>query len=146
MQRPVWVTSIIILQLLLGALFAGVCIYLLFLIRSPEMKQGPAEGILGLKIAVGIIAPMALLVIVAAWGMWKARQWGWWFALLTNLALAVTFVYSSIDDGRNNLDWEMVAMTAVIVGLIIFLLLPQVRGFYLRRDQSHLPSAVTLGD
>jgi hypothetical protein len=145
MQRPVWVTSIIVLQLLLGALFAGTCIYLLFLIRLPEMKQTPnaAEGILGLKIAVGIFAPMALLVVVAAFGMWKARQWGWWFALLTNLALAVIFVYSSIDDGWNNLDWEMVAMTAVIVALIIFLLLPQVRGFYLRRDQSHLRSAAT---
>jgi len=145
MQRPLWVTSVIILQLLLGALFAGVCIYLLFLIRSAEMKQGPdaAEGILGLKIAVGIIAPMAMLVIVAAWGMWKARLWGWWSALLTNLALVVIFVYSSIDDGWNNLDWEMVGMTAVLVTLIIFLLLPQVRRFYLRRNQSHVQSLAT---
>jgi len=145
MQRPLWVTSIIILQLLLGALFSGVCIYLLFLIRSPEMKQGPdaAEGVVGVKIAGGIIAPMALLVIVAALGMWKARRWGWWFALLTDLVLMVIFVYSSIDDGWNNLDWEMVALTAVLVALIIFLLLPQVRRFYLRRNQSHVPSAAT---
>jgi hypothetical protein len=75
--------------------------------------------------------------------MWKARQWGWWFALLTDLVLMVIFVYSSIDDGWNNLDWEMVAMTAVLVALIIFLLLPQVRRFYLRRNQSHVQSVAT---
>ena len=145
MQRPVWVTSIIILQLLLGVLFAGICIYLLFLIRSPQMKQTPdaAEGILGLKIAVGVIAPMALLLIVAAFGMWKTKRWSWWFALLTDLGLAIVFVYSSIDDGWNNLDWQMVALTSVLVALIIFLLLPQVRRFYLRRNQPHMPSAAT---
>ncbi|HWX92985.1 MAG TPA: hypothetical protein VNY29_10155 [Terriglobales bacterium] len=142
MQRPVWVTSIIILQLLLGMLFAGICTHLLFLIRSPEMKQAAdsAEGIAGLKIAVGVIAPMGLLLIVAAFGMWKNKRWSWWFALLTNLGLAIVFVYSSIGDGWA--DWEMVAMTAVLVALIVFLLLPPVRRFCLR-DEPHLPSAAT---
>ena len=72
------------LQRLLGMIFARICIHLLFLIRSPQMKQAAdaAEGIPGLKTLVGGTAPMGLFLIVAAFCMWKTRRWSWWFAVL----------------------------------------------------------------
>ena len=143
MRRPVWVTSVIVLELLLGLFFAGICVYFVFLMRSPGMKQAPgaAAAVLGLRIAVGIIAPLALLVMVGAYGMTRRQPWGWWFAFVIDMMVAFIFVYSTFDDGWSSLDWEMMGLTAISIALIVLLLLPQVRRFYRRTGKSETPLA-----
>ncbi len=120
---------------LCGVLFLGTCIVLLFLMRQPETKQGQnaAEAIFGLKVAAGILAPLALVVCVSAWGLWKRRLWGWWLALLMDAGLLGIFVYSMIDDGLASIDWDMAAVTAAAFVLVVLVLMPPVRRFYWAR-------------
>ena len=143
MLGSVWVKSVVLLQFVLGLLFAGLSIFLLFLIYSPATKQAPhsRESIVGLQIAVAIFAPVTLLVMVSAYGMWKARAWGWWWALVTDLCLECVFIYSMVDDGWDNFDWELAGFTLLPILLLVFLFLPAVRNFYLRRGEPSLPPA-----
>jgi hypothetical protein len=132
MRLPGWITGVVVAHVLCGVLLLGTCIVLLILIRQPDVKQGQdaAEAIWGLKVAVGIIAPLAAVVFVTAWGLWKKKLWGWWLALLTDAGLLGIFVYSMIDDGLNNIDWDMAALTVAAFVLVGLVLVPPVRRFY----------------
>jgi hypothetical protein len=143
MRRSPWVVGSVVLQLLLGLLIGGTCVFLLFLTRSTEIKQGQdaAETISGLKIAAGILGPPALLVLGGAYGLWKGKLWGWWFALLTDLGVTGLCLYSTVDDGWNNIDWEVAGFTLVPLLATVLLLVPAVRGFYWRVDDPTLPSS-----
>jgi hypothetical protein len=80
MKRPVWVTTIIVVQSLLALGLFGLGIYLLWLARSAETlnEKDGAEAAHGLVIAAGIFAPIAFLYLVSVLGLWRARRWGWW--------------------------------------------------------------------
>jgi uncharacterized membrane protein (DUF2068 family) len=145
MKRAGWVTGATVAQVLLGLLLCGTSLFLLSLIRSPEIKQGDsaAQAILGIKIAAGLIAPLGLLVLAGAYGLWKDKLWGWWLALLADLGLFSVFVYSLIDDGWNSMEWDTVVFTILPLVPIVFLLLPPVRRFYWRSGPSQvLPAAI----
>ena len=132
MRLPGWITGVVVAHVLCGVLLLGTCIVLLILIRQPDVKQrqDAAEAIWGLKVAAGIIAPLAAVVFVTAWGLWKKKLWGWWLALLTDAGLLGIFVYSMIDDGLDNIDWSLVAFTAAALVLVMLVLAPPVRRFY----------------
>ena len=132
MRRSVWVTGVVVAHFLCGALFVGICVLLLILTRQPDLKQGQnaAVAIWGLKVAAGILAPLALVVFASAWGLWKKKLWGWWLALLTDAGLLGIFVYSMIDDGLDNIDWDMAALTVAALVLVVLVLAPPVRRFY----------------
>jgi hypothetical protein len=144
MKRSGWVTGAAVTQFLLGVLFSGVSLFLLWLVRSPEIKQGEgaAEAIRGIKIAAGIIAPLALLVLAGAYGVWKGKLWGWWLGMLTDLGLVGIFAYSLMDDGWHNIDWDMVAFTLFPLIPTALLLLPGVRRFYWGGGHSQMQQAV----
>lgn len=132
MKRSGWVTGVVVMQTLLASCFVGIFVFLLTLIRAPEVKQGhdAAAAIRGLKVAAGVIGPLALLVLASDYGLWKKRLWGWWLALFTDMGLVGALVYSVIDDGWDNFDWSIFAVTAASVVLVALLLLPPVRRFY----------------
>jgi uncharacterized membrane protein (DUF2068 family) len=132
MKRSAWVTGVVVAQFLGGTLFLGTCVVLLILMRRPEIRQGEnAEAaIQGLKLAVEILAPLTVVVFVGAWSLWKGKLWGWWLALLTDAALLAIFVYSMFDDGLDNIDWDMLALTAAAFVLVVWLLIRPVRRFY----------------
>ncbi|HXW92802.1 MAG TPA: hypothetical protein VEK33_19800 [Terriglobales bacterium] len=129
-KRSGWVTGVVVAHFLVGALFLGACILLLILIRQTKPEENAATTIQGLKESAGILAPLALLVFVGAWGLWKGRLWGWWIASLTDAGLLGIFVYSMIDDGLSNIDWDMAALTVAAFVLVVLVLVPPVRQFY----------------
>jgi len=143
MKRSAWVTGATVLQTLQGFFLAGLSVFLLSLVRLPEIKQGKdaAETLAGIKIAAGMIAAPAIPVLASAYGMWKHRLWGWWMALVTDMGLFIAFVYSMVDDGWSNVDWELVIFAALALFAVLMLLLPSVRSFYWRSGDSALPSA-----
>ncbi|HYY72116.1 MAG TPA: hypothetical protein VE778_00850 [Candidatus Bathyarchaeia archaeon] len=108
-KRPLAVTSVTVLQFLLGFLWLGITLYLLFMSRSPRIKQGhdSASVILGLEIAAAILAPGAVFGLTAAYALHKNKLWGWWLSLLTNAAFALMLAYSMLDEGWQGLDPEM---------------------------------------
>ena len=134
-KRPVPVTSVIVLQFLLGLLWLGIAIYLLLLSRSAEMKQGSgsAASINGLEIAAAVVAPVGIFGLAAAYALGKSKLWGWWLSLIINAAFAAVLIYSMIDDGWDRLDPEVVAFTLLSLLPVIFLFLPVVRKFYWRK-------------
>jgi len=134
MKRSGWVTGVVVMQSLLALCFVGTCVFLLTLIGAPEVKPGQdaAAAIRGLKVAAGVVGPLALVVAVSAYGLWKSRLWGWWLALFTDMGLLGAFVYGMIDDGWGDIDWDMFAITTAVVVLVVLLLLPVVRRFYWR--------------
>ena len=83
-----------------------------------------------LKLAIGIIAPISLIILGGAWGLLKNKLWGWWLAFLTDAGLFGISLYSMIDDGLKDIDWDMFGFTAVILALLVWLLVPGVRRCY----------------
>jgi hypothetical protein len=126
------VTGVVVVQFLSAALFMGTCIVLVVLIRQAELKHGPdrASTVQGLKLALGILAPLATVVLVGAWGLAKNRPWGWWLAFLIDVGLLGILLYSMVDDGLDNIDWDMFQFPVVAFVLVAWLLAPAVRCFY----------------
>jgi hypothetical protein len=141
MQRPVLATGVTVVQLLLGLALAGTCAYLLVLARGPQQSSDAAGARQGLELAAAMVAPLALLVLAAAYGLARRRRWGWWLALLMDFMLVILWVYSMIDDGWRNLDWTVVGFTAASLLPLVLLLVPAVRRFYWARPQVQPPAA-----
>ena len=131
MKRPVWVTTIIVVQSLLALGLFGLGIYLFWLARSPETlsEKDGAEAAHGLVIAAGIFAPIAFLYLVSVLGLWRARRWGWWLGFLVNLGVTVALLYSLIDDGWANSDATDIALPLVTIALLIFYWIRGVRSY-----------------
>jgi hypothetical protein len=62
--------------------------------------------------------------------MGRSKLWGWWLALLTDLAVVLALVYGMVDDGWRNIDVALAIVTTVSCAPLTLLLLPGVRGFY----------------
>ncbi len=83
-----------------------------------------------LKVAAGILAPPALIVLIGVYGLWRTKLWGWWLALLTDLTLLGVFIYSAIDDGLNTIDWDIATLTLIPLLALSLLLTRPVRDRY----------------
>jgi hypothetical protein len=144
-KRSGWITGVVVLQLLYVLVMLALPVYLLALTRTSETRNAPdaAEEVSGLKIAAAVVGTPAIMALIAWFGLWKEKLWGWWLTVLTDLGLVGVFVYSLIDDGKN-VDWEVVVLTIITVIPVVYLLLPRVRKFYWRRNVSELaPAAVS---
>lgn len=129
-KRPAAVTGVTLLQFLLGFLWLGITLYLLFLSRSAGMKQRPTAAILDLEIAAAILAPGAVFGLMAAYALRKDKVWGWWLSLFINAAFAAMLAYSMMDEGWDDLDPTMVGFALLSLLPVILLFLPVVRRFY----------------
>ena len=141
MKRSAWVRSAVLMQFLLGLVLSGLCIFLFWLMHSSAAARAEEAGAVsaGLKVAVDILAPPALVVLIGAYGLWKLKLWGWWLALLSDMTLLGVFIYSAIDDGRNAIDWDVAVLTAIPLIALIVLLARPVRELYWGSVASKLP-------
>jgi len=130
MKRPALALFVNAWQLLLGLLLASLTVYILALTRSRETLADPdaADTVHGLLIGAAVLGVPALITLVAAWGLWKRRFWGWVLSLATDVGTLAVLVYSMIDDR----EWEgdEIALSAGFVVPVVLLLLPAVRKFY----------------
>jgi uncharacterized membrane protein (DUF2068 family) len=142
MKRPHLVIAVNIIQLLLTLLVAGTSVYVLFLTRSPETLKEPdaADTIHGLIIGAAVLGVPALFLITALWGLWRNKRWGWWLALVTDVVIVATLVYSMI--GENSSDLTEPVWTLCFVVCAILLLLPKVRRFYWETRDSGSAAAI----
>ena len=127
MKRPALITAVNMLQLLLGLLLAGLSIYMLGLTRSAESLADPDSTgtIQGLLIGAGVLGIPALITLIAAWGLWKGRFWGWALSLATDVGVLAVLVYHAW--GESDPDGDEVALAAGFVVPVVLLLLPQAR-------------------
>jgi uncharacterized membrane protein (DUF2068 family) len=141
MKRSPLVTLVIVLSALLGVFLAGTTVYLVVLTRSREILAEPdaADTIHGLLIGAGVLAAPAAITLIAVFGLWKGRFWGWLLSLVTDVGMLGVLVYSIIDD--NEVDGELIALTAGFLVPVVLLLLPAVRKFF-RKATPGLPVAV----
>jgi uncharacterized membrane protein (DUF2068 family) len=126
-------------QSLLGLALVGTCVYLLLLSRGPESSG--SIGIPALLLVAALFAPVALLVLLGAYGLARSRRWGWWVALVTDSALTFLWGYSIIDDGWRDPDWTLVAFAAGSLLPAVLLLVPAIRRYYWVRTQVQPPAA-----
>jgi len=127
MNRPGWITVVIVVQALWVLALVGIAIFLLTLARTAS--PGVSAGV---KTGATVLIVLALFACASWYGLWKDTLWGWWFALLGNFALLAIFIYSVVDDGFGNIDWEMAGITMISAILPVLLLVPVVRKFYWR--------------
>jgi hypothetical protein len=127
MNRPGWITAVIVVQALWALALMGIGGFLLTLARiaSPEVSAG-------LKTGATVLVVLALFASASWYGLWKETLWGWWLALLGDFALLAIFLYSMVDDGLGHIDWEMAGITVISAFVPILLLVPVVRKFYWR--------------
>lgn len=127
MNRSVWITGVVVAQALWA--FVLIAIAVILVILAPSATSDVASG---LKISAVTLATPALLASVSAYGLRKGMLWGWWLAFFTDFALLAVLVYSMVDDGIRNIDWDMAAMTMSSAIVPVFLLIPVVRKFFWR--------------
>lgn len=120
-----WITGTIVLQGLWALALATLTVFLLVMARTTAPWAAS-----GLKTGAIILGVPALLAALSWYGLWKKMLWGWWLALVTDIALLAMFLYSMIDDGLRNIDWDMAGVTVISVMTSLFLLIPAVRRFY----------------
>src|SRR5215467_8671134 len=125
MNRSGWITGAIVVQALWAVALVGLAVVLLILSRTSD-----PEAAAGLTIGATVLVVPALVAIASWYGLWKEALWGWWLALLTDFALVAMFIYSMVDDGLRNIDWDMAAITLTSAVVPVFLLIPAVRRFY----------------
>ena len=130
MKRPMLIAVVNVLQFLLGLSLAGLTVYLLTLTRSHETLADPdaADTVHGLLIGAAVLGVPAVITLIAVWGLWKQRFWGWVLSLATDVGMLAVFLYSIFDENSRDAD-EMAMAVAFFVPLIL-LLLPAVRRFY----------------
>jgi uncharacterized membrane protein (DUF2068 family) len=141
MRRSSLIVGVTIVELLLALLLVGISIFLVVWMRSPEVQQSSnaADEIFGLKMAAGVLVIPGVSMLLAALGLWKDKLWGWWLALLVDLAIAVTLIYGVIDDGWRVADSEDISLAVISVVPIVLLLIPAVRKHYWQGSDSSLP-------
>ncbi len=129
MKRSPLITIVNVLQSFLGLVLAGLTVYLLALTRSRETLAEPdaSETVHGLLIGAVVLGVPALITLVAAWGLWKRRFWGWALSLATDVGVLAVFVYNVV--GENDREGDEIALAAGFVVPIVLLLLPVVRKF-----------------
>ena len=122
------------MQLLWALALIGISVYLIGLAHISAIRNGPgaAEAASGLKIAALTLFLPALLATISWYGLWKQKPWGWWLAVVANLAVMSILVYSMIDDGWSYFDWDLAGLALASAVIPILLLLPVVRKFYRR--------------
>lgn len=125
MNRSAWITGVIVAQAVWASALMAIAVFLIILARTaaPEVSSG-------LKIGAVTLAVPALLATVSWYGLWKETLWGWWLAFLTNFALMVMLVYSMVDDGLRDIDWDMAGITVTSMILPVLLLTPGVRRIF----------------
>jgi len=130
MKRPLLITIVTLLQLLLGLLLAGLTIYVLALTRSPEIMAEPdaADAVRGLLVGATVLGVPAVITLAAWWGLWKGRFWGWVLSLGTDVGMLGVGVYSIVHD--NNANFEMLTLTVGFLLSLALLLVPEVKRFY----------------
>lgn len=132
MKRSPLLVGVLIVQLLLGLSLVALSIYVLTLTRSPDIlkESDAADAVQGLLIGAGVLGGPGLLCLVAVWGLWKRRNWGWWLGVLCDVGMVGVLCYSMVDDGWHNIDWDMGMFNAAFIVSSVCLLLPSVRKFY----------------
>jgi len=130
MKRSSLITIVNVLQSFLGLVLAGLTVYLLVLTRSRETLAEPdaADTVHGLLIGAVVLGVPVLITLVAAWGLWKRRFWGWALSLATDVGVLAVFVYNVV--GENDREGDEIALAASFVVPIVLLLLPAVRKFF----------------
>jgi len=130
MKRSPLITIVNVLQSSLGLALAGLTVYVLALTRSRETLAEPdaAETVHGLLIGAVVLGVPALITLVAAWGLWKRRFWGWALSLATDVGVLAVFVYNAV--GENDREGDEIALAASFVVPIVLLLLPAVREYF----------------
>jgi uncharacterized membrane protein (DUF2068 family) len=127
------------LQWLLGVGSAVLVVYLLALTRSKETlsAKDSAGEIQGLLIAAGTLVLPTICYCVGAYGMYKAKRWGWWVAVATNLVAAATFIFGIFDVDTHEIDKDVIPFAVGFAVIAGWLLLPGVRKFYSREQAVH---------
>ncbi len=124
MQRPFGVTLIAILSFLNG--FLSLCWPLVGIFGSSLlMFLGPAGVAAG---TIGILASLVwgaggILSLIAAFGLWGLRPWGWWLAILGN-GLTVAGVVIGLFTGAG---WAAIGGSVLPIIIFVYLLLPDTR-------------------
>ena len=130
MKRPALVMIVNVVQTLLGLLLAGTAVYLVILSRSAATLAEPdaAETAHGLLIGALVSAIPAVITLIAAAGLWKAKFWGWALSLATDVGVLAVLIYDMIGD--SNLDTDDIAPVAAFLVSAVLLLLPAVRKWF----------------
>jgi len=126
-NRSVWITGVIVAQALWALALIGLAVFLIILTRTATSDVSS-----GLKIGAVTLAIPALLATVSWYGLWKETLWGWWLAFFSDVAIMGMLVYSAVDDGVRNIDWDVAAITVTSAIIPVFLLIPVVRRFFWR--------------
>jgi hypothetical protein len=138
-KRPAGLTVLVAL-LLIGAVFRFVVSFTDFGVGSTLAASGaspgsvppeaaPAVAALGnLGIWIGVVSiAVAVLMILAAVGLWTLQPWGWWLAVF-GLAIGLAANLMPLMQGAGT-D-RMAVLSVLDAAFLAYLLTPQIRAFY----------------
>jgi uncharacterized membrane protein (DUF2068 family) len=75
-----------------------------------------------------VLGVPALITLIASWGLWKQRFWGWALSLATDVGMLAVLIYNMV--GENDRDVDEIALAAGFMVPAVLLFLPAVRKFF----------------
>lgn len=131
-KRSTLVTCVVLFQLVVALGLLAISVFLVWLTRTQLTLKGPdaTEAVAGMKVATVVVTIPAVILVVAVFGMWKCRLWGWWLALATGVAMLGMLLYSTLNEGWTYIERDDMIGMAVCIIPPVLLLLPGIRKFY----------------
>ena len=123
------------MQLFFALSLIALSLYVLVLAYRWGIHFEVHDAATGLIIASAVLGGPGLIALVGWWALQRERRWGWFVALFGDLAMLGILIYSMIDDGWHNIDWDTAVMAVLSVIISVCLFMPAVRKFYWQKPE-----------
>jgi len=140
--RPTMATGVAGFQTVMAIILCAAVVYLWVVSLSSRVthSNNALQVALEMRIAGTVVLLPAILAVIASWGLWKNRTWGWWIALVLSVLILAPMVLDVIEERALELDDMAATVPFLIFAVLLFV--PKVRRFYWsrRRQQNQAAS------
>lgn len=139
--RPTIATVVAGFQTGMAIILCAAVVYLWVVSLSSRVTHSTnaVQVALEMRIAGTVVLLPATLAVLASWGLWKNRAWGWWIALVLSVLILTPMILDVIEERAVELD--DLAATVPFLIFAVLLLVPKVRRFYWSRGRRQDPAA-----
>jgi uncharacterized membrane protein (DUF2068 family) len=132
MRRPRAATIAIWIESVVAAVLIGTAVYA-FLEAVHARNARVEDQFEDALITAGVMGAIGVPVLIASWGLWKSKAWGWWLGVVFDLLGLIVFLWDPIER-RVWPDIQELFFTVFFSITLVLLFVPAVRRFFFRRN------------
>ena len=133
MKRSGLITALAGVQLLIGSLSLSIALYLLDLIRNPEIANDQA-ALQVVRIFTRNVIIFTVPTLISAIGIWKVKRWGRWLAIMLYAVTVLVLLYGPVFE-HETIEGSDIPRIVIIITLLVLFSLPAVGREFKRSTQ-----------